>query len=95
MSLTVYKLNELTDSRVLYDKNPPKFMIYIIALVTIILTLFLIWANKSAKTYIVKGQGIVTTENKAQVMAAVSGAVVNVTAVEGKDVSGGDWSGNA
>lgn len=90
MSLKLYNLNELTDSRVLYDKNPPKFMIYIIVLVTILLALFLIWANKSTKTYIVKGQGIVTTENKSQIMAAVSGEVVDANALEGKEVKTGD-----
>ena len=90
MSLKVYNLNELTDSRVLYDKNPPKFMIYIIALVAVLLALFFVWANKSTKTYMVKGQGIVTTENKSQIMAAVSGAVVNVNALEGKEVKAGD-----
>ncbi|MBZ9606710.1 HlyD family secretion protein [Clostridium estertheticum] len=90
MSLKVYNLNELTDSRVLYDKNPPKFMIYIIALVTVLLALFLVWANKSSKTYMVKGQGIVTTENKSQIMAAVSGSIVDVSALEGKEVKAGE-----
>ncbi|HEY5524545.1 MAG TPA: biotin/lipoyl-binding protein, partial [Clostridium sp.] len=90
MSLKVYNLNELTDSRVLYDKDPPKAMIYIIALVTLLLALFLVWANKSTKTYMVKGQGIVTTENKSQIMAAVSGSVIDVSALEGKEVKAGD-----
>lgn len=90
MSLKQYNLNELTDSRVLYDKNPPKFMIYIIGIVTILLVLFLVWANKSTKTYIIKGQGIVTTENKSQIMAAVSGSVLEVNAIEGKEVKAGD-----
>ncbi|MBU3160889.1 HlyD family secretion protein [Clostridium frigoris] len=88
--MKLYNLNELTDSRVLYDKNPPKFMLYIIMLVTILLIMFLVWANHSVKTYMVKGQGIVTTENKSQIMAAVSGGVVNVSAIEGKDVIAGD-----
>jgi multidrug resistance efflux pump len=65
-------------------------MVYIIGIVTILLVLFLVWANKSAKTYIVKGQGLVTTENKSQIMAAVSGAVVEVNALEGKEVKAGD-----
>jgi len=90
MSLKLYNLNELTDSRVLYDKNSPKLMIYIIALVTILLALFLVWANKAPKTYMVKGQGIVTTENKSQIMAAVSGSVVDVSILEGKEVKEGD-----
>lgn len=88
--MKLYNLNELTDSKVIYDKNPPKFMIYIIAIVTILLALFLVWANKSTKTYIVKGQGLVTTENKSQIMAAVSGAIVEVNTLEGKEVKAGD-----
>ncbi|MBZ9606714.1 hypothetical protein G9F73_002535 [Clostridium estertheticum] len=78
--MKVYNLNELTDSRVLYDKNPPEFMIYIIALVTVLLVMFLVWSNKSAKTYMVKGQGIVITENKSQIMAAVSVALLAANA---------------
>lgn len=88
--MKLYNLNELTDSKVVYDKNPPRFMIYIIGIVTILLALFFVWANKSTKTYMVKGQGIVTTENKSQIMAAVSGAVVEVNALEGKEVKAGD-----
>lgn len=82
--MKLYNLNELTDSKVLYDENPPKFMMYIIAIVTILLALFFVWTNKSIKTYIVKGQGIVTTENKSQIMAALSGAIVEVNTLEDK-----------
>lgn len=89
-SLKVYDLSEITDSRVLYDKNPPKFMIYIVLIVTLLIAGFIIWSDKSIKTYVVKGQGMVTTENKANVMAKVSGEVKTVNMSEGMDVKAGD-----
>lgn len=39
--MKVYDLQEITDSRVLYDKNPPKFMVYIILLVVAVAAGFL------------------------------------------------------
>ena len=62
--LKVYNLNEITDSKIIYDKNPPPFMKYVILIVTLLIVALLIWANKSVKTYMVKGQGIVVSENK-------------------------------
>ena len=88
--MKVYNLNEITDSRILYDKKTPKFMIVIILLVLALLIAFLVWADKSVKTYIVRGQGIVTTENKSNIMAKVSGEVKEVNVVEGKEVKAGD-----
>lgn len=89
-NLKTYDLYEITDSRVLYDKKPPRFMIYIVLIVTALIVGFLIWADKSVKTYVVKGQGMVTTENKANVMAKVSGEVKDVKVTEGMDVKAGD-----
>lgn len=90
MNLKIYNIKELTDSRVLYDKNPPKLMLYIIAVVTVLLVLFLLGSNTSIKTEMVKGQGIITTQNKSPIVAAVTGAVVKVNVLEGKDVKSGD-----
>ncbi|UZW15571.1 HlyD family efflux transporter periplasmic adaptor subunit [Clostridium pasteurianum] len=88
--MKVYDLQEITDSRVLYDKNPPKFMVYIILLVVALAAGFLIWADRSIKTYVVKGQGVVTTENKVNVMSNISAAIQDVYVTEGKDVKEGD-----
>lgn len=90
MSLKLYNLNELSDSRVLYDKNPPRFMIIIIFIVTALIIVFLVWSDKSIKTYVVKGQGMVTTQNKANIMASLSGAIKEVNVEEGKEVKAGD-----
>jgi multidrug resistance efflux pump len=86
----VYSLNEITDSKLLYDKKPPRFMNYIIIVVLALIIGFLVWSTKSVKTYIVKGQGIVATEKKNNIMAKISGEVKEVYIEEGKEVKEGD-----
>ena len=88
--MKVYNLNEITDSKLLYDKRPPQFMYYIILVVVVLIASFLVWSTVSVKTYVVKGQGIVTTENKSNIMAKVSGEVKEVYVEEGKEVNAGD-----
>ena len=88
--MAVYNLHEITDSKLMYDRRPPRFMLYIIIIVVALIGAFLVWATKSVKTYVVKGQGVVTTENKAYVMAKVSGEITEVFVEEGKEVKEGD-----
>lgn len=88
--LKVYNLNEITDSRVLYDKNPPKFMAFIILIVLSLIIAFLVWVNVSIKTYVVKSQGIVTTDDKTNIMTNVTGEINSVNVIEGKEVKAGD-----
>lgn len=88
--LQVYNLNEITHSKILYDKKPPRFMIYVVSIVLILLTAFIYWSMKSVKTYVVKGQGIVTTEKKSNVMTKVSGEINEVFIEEGKQFNEGD-----
>lgn len=86
----VYSLGEITDSNILYRRNPPKFMYYIISMVVILIGIFLIWSSTSVKTFIVKGQGLVARENKVSIMAKVSGEIKEVNIQEGKVVKAGD-----
>ena len=88
--MKVYNLNEITDSKILYDRKPPAFMKYIILIVTALIVACLIWANKSVKTYMVKGQGIVVSENKSHVMTKGSGEIKEVFVSEGSEVKEGD-----
>ena len=88
--MKVYNLNEITDSKVLYDKNPPAFMNYIILIVTALIIGGLVWANKSVKTYVVKGQGLVVSENKSHIMTKASGEIKEVFIEEGSVVNEGD-----
>ncbi|MDB2125605.1 hypothetical protein [Clostridium paraputrificum] len=52
--MKVYNLNEITDSKIQYDKKPPTFMLYIIGVVITLLIVAIIWACNSVKTYVVK-----------------------------------------
>ena len=88
--MKVYNLNEITDSKILYDKKPPAFMKYIILIVTALIIALLIWANKSVKTYMVKGQGLVVSENKFHIMTKGSGEIKDVFIKEGSEVKEGD-----
>lgn len=88
--LQTYKLNELTNSRILYDKKPPRFMVYTVSLILALLILFIVWSMKSVKTYVIKGQGLVTTEKKSNIMAKVSGEISDVFVQEGFEVKEGD-----
>lgn len=59
-----YNLDELHDSRLLYDKNPPRFMFIVIGL-----TLFLLGGAVTAsaylhKPYVVNVEGLVTSSEK-------------------------------
>ena len=74
----------------MYDKKPPKFIVYIIFIVLILLVSFLIWSSVAIKTYVVKGQGIVTAEGKSNIMAGISGGIKEIFIEEGKEVNEGD-----
>ena len=88
--MKVYNLNEITDSKILYDRKPPAFMKYIILIVTALIVACLIWANKSVKTYMVKGQGLVVSENKFHIMTKGSGEIKDIFIKEGSEVKEGD-----
>ena len=88
--MKVYNLNEITDSKLQYDKKPPAFMYYVVLIVTALIVAGLIWANKSVKTYMVKGQGLVVTENKSHIMTKGSGEITEVFISEGAEVKIGD-----
>ena len=61
-------------------------MLYIIL---ILLLTVITWSMYSIKTYVVKGQGIVTTNNKQNIMSPVSGAIEEIHVSEGKNVKKG------
>lgn len=88
--MKIYNLNELTDSKVQYDKRPPALMYYVVLIVMILIIGALVWASKSVKTYMVKGQGIIMTENKSHIMAKNAGEIKEVFIEEGKEVKSGD-----
>lgn len=88
--MKVYNLNEITNSRLLYDKEPPKFLNFVILTVLALIIGFIIWSTNSVKTFVVKGQGIVSNKEKSTIMAKVSGEIDKVFIEEGTIVKKGD-----
>ncbi len=58
-----YSFSELKESRILMDKKPPRFGV-IITLITLFFLLIIILAGVSNKTYVVKANSIVTSDDK-------------------------------
>jgi multidrug resistance efflux pump len=87
---SIKNLNELKDSRLLYEKDLPPFGYIIVSLISILLIAVVIWSIKTPKTYVVKSSGIVESVNKNYIMSAYTGEINNMYISEGSYVEEGD-----
>ncbi|MCL1905362.1 MAG: HlyD family efflux transporter periplasmic adaptor subunit, partial [Methanomassiliicoccaceae archaeon] len=85
-----YDMKKLSDSRMLYMRNPPKFAYIFTAIVIVILIGTVIWSAVTIKTEQVQVAGIITSEGKQTLSAGVSGTIYNINYYEGDAVSVGD-----
>ena len=90
MSKRVKKINELRDSRLLYEKDIPPFGYIIVSIISILLIAVVIWSIKTPKTYVVKSQGVVESSNKNYIMSAYTGEINHMNVSEGSFVEMGD-----
>ncbi len=90
MARSYKTIEQLRDSRLLYDKNPPAFGVYLVFIVLFALIGALIWSVFTPKIYVVKSQGTVTTEARNYIMSAYSGEVKEALIKEGDYVQQGD-----
>lgn len=60
MSKRVKALEELKDSRLLFDKNPPAFGYAFILVITIFLLAAVVWSIKTPKIYTIEAQETVS-----------------------------------
>ncbi|MDR1913939.1 MAG: HlyD family secretion protein, partial [Clostridiales bacterium] len=88
--MKVYDLHELTDSRILYDKEPPKFMFYILCVLTGLLFVAFLWAAFSHKTGIIKMQAVVSTTDKRLIMIPTQGVINKIEVQENSQVKEND-----
>lgn len=86
----IRNLNELKDSRLLYEKDLPPFGYIIISLMAILLIVVVIWSVKTPKTYVIKSQGTVESTNKNYIMSAYTGEISQMNISEGSFVKEGD-----
>lgn len=90
MKVDVKSIDEIRDSRLAYEKNPPPFGYYFIGVITFLLIATIVWSTKAKKTYEVIANGVVTSENTTYVMSEYTGEVINCNIKEGALVNKGD-----
>jgi membrane fusion protein, peptide pheromone/bacteriocin exporter len=88
--MRVYNLNDLKSSHIQYDKNPPKFIYFIILTIFIGLICIVILSNYTYKTEVVRATGILSSDNKTYIMAIKSGEIDTVYKKSGEYVEKGD-----
>lgn len=83
-------MEQLKDSRLLFEKKLPAFGYMILLIVTVALVGVLIWSMKARKPYMIISQGTVTGETSNYVMPAYTGEIEQCYMEEGKIVQVGD-----
>lgn len=90
MNKKIKTIEELKDSRLLFDKNPPAFGYAFILVVTAFLVVAVIWSIKTPKIYTIQAQGKVSNEDANYVMCTYTGEILDCNLKEGMLVEKGD-----
>lgn len=86
----VRSMEQLKDSRLLYEKNLPPFGYVIILIVFILLLSVTIWSIKTPKIYMVNSSGTIESTNKNYIMSPYTGEITSINMSEGMNVEKGD-----
>ncbi|RDU21883.1 HlyD family secretion protein [Anaerosacchariphilus polymeriproducens] len=90
MKKQIKTMEQLKDSRLLYEKQLPAFGYMMIILVSILLIAVVFWSIWAPRTYIINSTGTVQSKNKNYVMAPFTGVITKINIEEGKVVEKGD-----
>lgn len=90
MSKKIRTLDELRDSRLLFDKTIPPFGYFLILIVTIFLAGVIIWSTYAVKPYMITATGTVTSTESNYVMPSFTGEILESHMQEGMLVDKGD-----
>lgn len=88
--MKIYTFKELKESKLIFDRKAPPFGIIMTLLTLFLVVSILLIASFSTKNYIVKANGIVTSQDKINVMNSVSGNIKNIYVEEGEELDIGD-----
>lgn len=83
-------IEQLKDSQLLYNKQPPKFGVFLIFTVLIAFVGILIWSYFTPRVYVVKGTGSVVSDERNYIMSSYPGEIVEALVREGDYVEKGD-----
>ena len=83
-------LSRLKDSQLFYDKDPPPFGFYLLAISFIGIIIILLWSVTAIKTYVIKSNGTVISSNRNFIMSSYTGEITEAIVTEGDYVKKGD-----
>ncbi len=86
----IKSLENLKDSQILFDRNPPLFGYLLILIFCFFLGLAIVWSIKTPKVYTIQAQGTVTNTNANYVMCTYTGEIEHCNMTEGMLVEAGD-----
>lgn len=90
MSKNIKTLEQLKDSRLLYEKKMPVFGYMIVIVIAALVIAITVWSVYTPKINMIKADGIVESDNKNYVMSQYSGELIKVAVEEGSKVEKGD-----
>ncbi|SCP99856.1 HlyD family efflux transporter periplasmic adaptor subunit, partial [Anaerobium acetethylicum] len=90
MGKQIKTLEQLKDSRLLYEKKLPRFGYIISLTVALLLVAVTVWGIHTPKTYVIKSTGVIQSNNKNYVMSPYTGKISEMKASEGAVVEKGD-----
>ncbi len=88
--MVIKDITELRDSKLLYDKDPPRLGYALLLIVTGLMVALIIWSTHAPKTYLSIGSGTVQSADKTYVMSAYTGTLTGISIAEGQYVAEGD-----
>ncbi|MFR3144320.1 MAG: HlyD family secretion protein [Eubacterium callanderi] len=91
--MKIYHYSDLKDSRIMYDRNPPVLFPIIVLLVLVLVIVLIFLSIRTDKTYVVKGQGMVQSNELRYIMSEFSGEIMNCAIEENKEVQTGEILG--
>ena len=83
-------MEELKDSRIMFEKPMPRFGYMIVLTIALLLIGIVIWSIYTPKVYMIKAAGTITSENSNYIMPSYTGEIVTNHMQEGMFVEKGD-----
>lgn len=90
MKKQIKTMEQLKDSRLMFEKELPAFGYMILLIVTLSLIGVVVWSTYAKKPYMIISQGTVTNQDSSYVMPAYTGEIEESFMEEGKLVQEGD-----
>jgi multidrug resistance efflux pump len=89
-SFKIRDINDMRDSKLMFDKEPPKLGYAVLTILTVAIVAVIIWSTQATRTYLCIGSGQVQSTNKTYVMSSYTGSISEIYIEEGTYVNEGD-----